>query len=82
VLAHCGVIPLAARGYVLLVDAERVAGRRLTEAEHRACRDHIDRGVPLPPGEPFDALQSRARDALGLPIGPSRAASARAASGL
>ncbi len=54
-LAHCGVIPLAARGYVLLVGAERVAGRRLTEAEHRACRDHIDRGVPLPPGEPFDA---------------------------
>ncbi len=50
VLAHCGVIPLAARGYVVLVDAERVAGRRLTEAEYRACRDPLDRGVPLPPG--------------------------------
>jgi 1-acyl-sn-glycerol-3-phosphate acyltransferase len=72
VLAQTGVIPLASRGYVILVDAERVAGRRLTDAEYRACRDHLDRDAPLPQGAPFDALQARARDVLGLPFDPSR----------
>lgn len=72
VLAHTGVIPLASRGYVLLMDAARVFGRRPSDEEYRACRDHLDRGTALPPAPHFDALQSTPRSVLGVPFDPSR----------
>lgn len=72
VLARTGTIPLASRGYVILRDAARVAGRRPTEEEYRACRDHLDRGDALPETAFFEALSSRPRGVLGLPFDPSR----------
>lgn len=72
VLARTGVIPLASRGYVILLDAARTLGRRPTDEEYRACRDHLDRGDALPATAFFDVLQSRPRSVSGLPFDPSR----------
>lgn len=74
VLERTGVVPLASRGYVILVDASRVLGRRPTEDEYRAMRDHLDRDAPLPDDAAFDALRSRPRDVLGVRFEPSREA--------
>ncbi len=71
-LGRVGVIPLASRGYFVLVDFKAVAGRRPTEEEYRALRDHLDRDLPLPPGEPFDRLRDTARSILGRAFEPSR----------
>jgi 1-acyl-sn-glycerol-3-phosphate acyltransferase len=71
VLARTGVIPLASRGYVILADTTRTAGRRPTEEEYRACRDHLDRGAELPSTAFFDGLRTRPRSILGVPFDPA-----------
>jgi 1-acyl-sn-glycerol-3-phosphate acyltransferase len=63
VLRRVGVVPIASKGYFLLLDFTRHVGRRPTDAEYRALRDHLDHGAPLPAGAPFDGLL-RARRAL------------------
>ncbi len=70
VLERTGVIPLASRGYVILVDARAVFGREASDEEYRAMRDHLDRGVDLPAGPHFDALRARPRDILGVAFDP------------
>ncbi len=72
VLEHTGVVALASRGYVMLVDAVQVLRRRPDEDEYRALRDHLDGDVPLPATRAFDALQSTPRVTLGVPYEPSR----------
>ncbi len=47
-LGRLGVVPLASRGYLLLVDFLGTFGRRCTEEEYRALRSHVDDGAPLP----------------------------------
>jgi 1-acyl-sn-glycerol-3-phosphate acyltransferase len=64
-LRRLGVIPLASRGYLLAVDFQSVLGRRPTEEEYRALRDHLDRGAPLPATPALDALRTRDRALLG-----------------
>ncbi len=63
-LARLGVVPLASRGYLLLVDFTAVHRRRPTEAEYRALRDYLDHGTRLPDGDVFAAL-TRPRALLG-----------------
>lgn len=77
VLEHTGVVPLASRGYVILVDARAVFGRDASDEEYRAMRDHLDRGADLPAGPQFDALRTRERALLGARFDP-RAESLRA----
>lgn len=76
VLERTGVIPLASRGYVILVDARAVFGREASDEEYRAMRDHLDRGSELPPGPQFEALRARSRSLLGVEF-DARASSVR-----
>lgn len=70
-LRRLGVVPLASKGYLLLLDFTGTIGRRPDDAEYRALRDHLDRGDPLPAGPPFDALASRRRALLDHALDPS-----------
>jgi 1-acyl-sn-glycerol-3-phosphate acyltransferase len=69
-LGRLGVVPLASRGYLLVVDFLATIGRRPTEDEYRTLRNHVDRGVPLPEGETTRRLESTARALLGHPFAP------------
>jgi 1-acyl-sn-glycerol-3-phosphate acyltransferase len=71
VLERTGVLPLASKGYVILVDVVASLGRRPEDAEYRALRRHLDEGVPLPESPDFLALQRRPRTILGYPYHPS-----------
>jgi len=71
VMEHTGVVPLASKGYVILRDTTAVLGRRLTEDEYRALRDHLDDDRALPETPAFVALQSTRRDILGVAFDPS-----------
>lgn len=70
-LRRLGVVPLASKGYFLLVDFTGTIGRRPDDGEYRALRDHIDHGSSLPPGAPFDTLSRRARTVLDQDFDPS-----------
>lgn len=70
-LRRLGVVPLASKGYLLLLDVTRTIGRRPDDAEYRALRDHLDHGAPLPAGEPFDTLRSRPRALLDHHLEPA-----------
>ncbi len=70
-LSRLGVIPLASRGYLLLVDFTGLLGRRPTEDEYRALRSHLDDGTPLPTGEAFARLERTPRRVLGYPFDPT-----------
>lgn len=48
ILGKGGNIPLASRGYLIAADFAQVHGRRPTEDEYRALRDHVDTEAPLP----------------------------------
>ena len=76
-MSRLGVIPLASRGYLLLVDFTALHHRRPTDAEYRALRQHLDEGVALPGDEPFTALATTPREVLGHRFNP-RASSYRA----
>jgi 1-acyl-sn-glycerol-3-phosphate acyltransferase len=70
-LRRLGVVPLASKGYLLLLDFTGTIGRRPDDAEYRALRDHLDRGDPLPAGPPYQVLLSRRRALLDHVIDPS-----------
>lgn len=70
VLAQTGVIPLVSRGYILVFDAVKTAGRRPEAHEYRALRDHMEKGEPLPAGPYFDALARTERSILGTAYDP------------
>lgn len=70
-LSRLGVIPLASRGYLLLVDFTALLKRRPTEDEYRALRSHVDEDTALPDGAPYDALRSTPRGLLGYRFDPS-----------
>lgn len=71
-LSRLGVVPLASRGYLILVDFTSVHGRRPTDEEYRAIRQHVDNCAPLPDSAVFKALRTRARDLLGFEFAPAR----------
>lgn len=71
-LQRLGVIPIASRGYILLVDFKAVMKRRPTEDEYRALRQHLDEGTALPYGEPFSLLSTQPRTLLGHDFDPAR----------
>jgi 1-acyl-sn-glycerol-3-phosphate acyltransferase len=70
-LRRLGVVPLASRGYLLALDFRQVHGRRPTEDEYRALRNHLDAQAPLPEGPVFAALQ-RPRTLLDHPLALDR----------
>jgi 1-acyl-sn-glycerol-3-phosphate acyltransferase len=63
-LRRLGVIPIASKGYFLLLDFTQQLGRRPTDAEYRAMRDHLDHDAPLPTGAPFEELARTAHTLL------------------
>jgi 1-acyl-sn-glycerol-3-phosphate acyltransferase len=69
-LKRLGVVPIASRGYLLLVDFVSTVGRRPTDEEYRALRSHVDEGTPLPEGEVSQRLESTARELLGYRFDP------------
>ncbi len=71
VAAWLGTIPIASRGYVLLVDFVAVNGRRPTDAEYRLLRDHVDQGTALPSSDAFGRLVSVPRELLGHAVDPA-----------
>lgn len=71
VMENTGVVPLASKGYVILRDATATLGRRLTEAEYRSLRDHLDRGGAPPDDPALHALHTRPRDVLGVGFDPA-----------
>lgn len=73
-LKRLGVVPIASKGYFLLLEFTDRLGRRPTDAEYRALRDHVDRGEPLPAGEPYDTLRTRPHRVLGRDFDPGREA--------
>lgn len=73
VLRRTGVVPLASRGYFILADFIAVVGRRPSDPEYRALRDHLDHNAPLPDGAPFDAITNQPRRIVGTPFDPGQA---------
>lgn len=71
-LGRLGVVPIASRGYILLVDFLRTVKRRPSEDEYRALRRYLDQGAPLPEGDAFQRLESTPRVILGHTFDPSR----------
>jgi Acyltransferase len=71
VLRRTGVVPLASRGYFILADFIEVVGRRPTDPEYRALRDHLDHNTPLPAGTPFDTIAAQPRMIVGTPFDPA-----------
>lgn len=67
-LKRLGVVPLASKGYFILADAVATLGRRPTDAEYRALRDHIDKDGPMP--AEFAALQRGPRLVVGHKFDP------------
>lgn len=72
-LGRLGVVPIASKGYFLLVDFTQTLGRRPTDPEYRAVRDHVDRGTDLPPG-PLQLLLHRPRQVVGHRFDPAQEA--------
>jgi 1-acyl-sn-glycerol-3-phosphate acyltransferase len=70
-LERLGVVPIASRGYLLMVDFVSTLGRRPSEGEYRAIRDHLDHALPLPEGESGRRLQSTPRLLLGHRFDPN-----------
>lgn len=64
-------VPLVSRGYLIAADVRAVHGRKPTEGEYRALRDHVDTGVPLPEEPFFQAMGERPRSILGLAFDPA-----------
>ena len=71
-LSYTGNVPLASRGYVISGDFKQLFGRKPSDHEYRALRNHIDEGNPLPTGEVFDQIQNQARSILGEVYSPSQ----------
>jgi hypothetical protein len=71
VAERLGTIPIASRGYVLLVDFVAVNGRRPSDAEYRQLRDHIDSWAVLPRTEAFERMLRRPRAVLGHWVDPT-----------
>lgn len=67
-----GSLPLCSRGYLITMDFLALHGRRPTEAEYRALRDHVDREAPLPGMASLEALTTQERDVLTCPLDLAR----------
>ena len=70
-LGKTGVVPLASRGYFLVLDFQRVHRRRPTEDEYRALRTYLSDGTPLPDSLALRALETTPRGLLGETFAPS-----------
>ena len=70
VFSRTGNVPVASRGSVIAADAHRVWGRRPSDDEYRALRDHVDVGGRLPDTPGFRAILRKERDLLGLRFDP------------
>jgi hypothetical protein len=70
VLARTGVIPLASKGYVLLLDASQTLGRPLRSEEYRALRDYLDGRAPQPELPDCARLFTVPRDLFGVAFVP------------
>jgi 1-acyl-sn-glycerol-3-phosphate acyltransferase len=66
-----GNVPLISRGYLISADFAALHGRKPSEDEYRALREHVDHGAPLPDSSVFRALEGRARDMLDVPYEPA-----------
>lgn len=64
-LKRLGVVPLASRGYLLLVDFVSVMQRRPTDYEYRALRRHVDDGEPVADTALAQRLEETPRELLG-----------------
>lgn len=71
-MKRTGTIPLASRGYLIMVDFVAVHGRRPDEREYRMLRDHLDDGAPLPDEAPFRSVLLRPRVMHGVPFDASQ----------
>jgi 1-acyl-sn-glycerol-3-phosphate acyltransferase len=69
--SRTGNVPLVSKGYVLAADFLRLVGRRPTEAEYRALRNHLDRGDALPDDAVYAQVQDAERHILGWSFTPS-----------
>jgi len=69
-LERLGVVPLASRGYLILVDFRALFGRRPHDDEYRALRSHLDAGTELPAH--LAALDRTARTLLGYAFDPAQ----------
>lgn len=69
-LRRLGVVPIASKGYFILADAMAVLGRRPTDAEYRALRDHVDREAPVAAG-PLQAILTRQRKVFARDFDPA-----------
>lgn len=70
-LSNTGNVPLASRGYILSADFRALIGRKPSDQEYRALRDHLDHGVELPDEEVFQRLSEHKREILGLQFTPT-----------
>jgi 1-acyl-sn-glycerol-3-phosphate acyltransferase len=71
-LKKLGNIPIASRGYVIASDFKEVFGRKPTDSEYRALRDHVDGGEPLADRDPYKTLEAAPRRMLGFGFDPEQ----------
>lgn len=69
-LKRLGVVPLASRGYLLLVDFVALMKRRPTDVEYRALRRHVDDGEPIADPALAHRLETTPRELLGHRFAP------------
>ena len=70
-LERLGVVPIASKGYFILVDAIATLGRRPTDAQYRALRDHLERDTAIDDAELAPVLH-RARPIFGRAFDPQQ----------
>jgi len=70
-LSNTGNVPLASRGYIISADFKSLIGRKPSDQEYRALRDHLDQGAALPDEEVFQRLAGEKRAVLGMDFNPS-----------
>jgi 1-acyl-sn-glycerol-3-phosphate acyltransferase len=71
-LENTGNIPIVSRGYLIAADFQQLIGRRPTEDEYSALRDHVDHGTKLGSSKVFEELRNTDRDMLGRSFESSR----------
>lgn len=65
-----GNVPIISRGYLISADFAALRGRKPSEDEYRALREHVDHGAPLPDASIYRALEGQARDMLDIAYEP------------
>jgi 1-acyl-sn-glycerol-3-phosphate acyltransferase len=69
-MRRMGNIPIISRGYLISADFAQVHGRKLSEAEYRVLRDHVNGAGPLPDEPVFQALLTGPREVFGISFEP------------